>query len=74
MNEFASGWLGSQIMKKAETVIKITKDTKNSNISFVEPDLMRGEDFEPFEFRINENGMPEIMNGEEIKAITDTNF
>jgi len=60
-DSFATGWLGSQLMKKAETIIKVTKDVTDNSISHVEPDLMRGEDFEPFSFQINSSGLPEII-------------
>lgn len=61
-NDNATGWLGSQIMKKAETIIKVTKDKSNKNISIVDADATRGEDFEPFAFQINEYGFPEIIS------------
>lgn len=60
--DFATGWLGSQLMKKAETVIKVTKYQDDKSISIVEPDLMRGEEFEPFAFKINESGLPELTD------------
>lgn len=65
-NDFATGWLGSQLIKKAETIIKITKSPQNKSISFVEPDMMRGEDFTGFAFQIDENGNPFILGKQEI--------
>lgn len=59
---YASGWLGSQIMKKSETVISVEKDVKDFRNSFISPDLTRNKPFVMFGIRINANGMPEIMN------------
>ena len=66
LNDFAQGWLGTQLMKKAETVVKITKDVSDSNISYVEPDLLRGQEFEPFAFYIDDFGMPKLLENNEM--------
>lgn len=66
LNDYAMGWLGTQLMKKAETVIKVTKDEQNKIISKVEPDLMRGEEFEPFKFMINDDGLPKLVKESEV--------
>jgi len=57
-DNFASGWLGSQIMKKAETVISVSKDEDKS---LVKADLTRNKEFKDFEFSINEFGIPYIL-------------
>ncbi len=59
-DNFATGHLGSSIMKKAEILISVTKAKDNNNISDVTCDLSRGVDFEPFCFSINAHGIPEI--------------
>jgi len=65
-DEYATGHLGSSIIKKAETVIKVSKSTTDPAASLVECDLIRGvAEFAPFEFRINENGLPVIQNDDE---------
>ena len=61
MTDFATGWLGTMLMKKAETIIKVTSDIADKKISIVEPDMTRGEEFEPFRFYINQLGLPEIL-------------
>lgn len=61
-DNFATGHLGSAIMKKAEIIISVTKDNSNPYLSEVNCDMGRGVDFESFEFRINEDGMPEIID------------
>lgn len=58
-DNFATGHLGSSIMKKAEIIISVNK-TQDFRISEVRCDMSRGEDFEPFVIIINEQGMPTI--------------
>lgn len=64
-DNYAQGWLGTQLMKKCESIISVQKDKKVKKVSHVEPDLTRGEDFEPFSFWINEYGYPELMNNDD---------
>lgn len=59
-DNFATGHLGSSIMKKAELLMSVTKAKDNKNISDVTCDLSRGMDFEPFCFTVNLDGIPEI--------------
>ena len=61
-NDFATGWLGSSIMKKAEIIISVTKDPQDNSRSIVSCDLSRGADFEDFAFIINPDGMPYLDN------------
>jgi len=60
LNDFAQGWLGTQLMKKCETIIKTTKDEMEKNISHVECLDARGTaEFPNFSFKINSDGFPE---------------
>jgi len=59
-DNFATGHLGSSIMKKAEILISVSKSKCENNISEITCDYNRGIDFEPFEMLINEEGIPEI--------------
>jgi hypothetical protein len=68
---YAQGWLGTQLMKKAQTIIKVNKDNICNNISHVEPDLMRGREFEMFSFQINDSGIPEMLSKEDTKELFD---
>jgi hypothetical protein len=54
-HNFATGHVGSQIEKKAESVMSITKE---GEFSMITPMQMRGKDFEPFTFGIDENVLP----------------
>ena len=65
-NDFAQGWLGTQIMKKSETVINVKKEPNNNSVSYIEPYLLRSMEFERFGIKI-ENGMPELLNQNELK-------
>jgi hypothetical protein len=63
-DNFATGHLGSSIMKKAELIMSVTKGKSNKNISQVNCDMIRGvPDFQPFDIIINQDGLPEICDG-----------
>lgn len=59
-DNFATGHLGSSIMKKAEILISVTKSREDPQNSEVSCDLSRGIDFEPFCIAVDDNGMPYI--------------
>lgn len=59
-DNFATGHLGSSIMKKAELLMSVMKSKDNPEMSDVTCDLSRGIDFEPFCFSINSDGIPEV--------------
>jgi hypothetical protein len=60
-NNYATGHLGSAILKKAECIISVTKDITNTSRSEVECDLIRGAaDFDKFSFTIDERGLPVV--------------
>lgn len=66
-DNFATGHLGSSIMKKAELLISVSKNSEQKYISDINCDLSRGIDFEQFSIKINENGFPEYLEGEQSK-------
>lgn len=53
------GHLGTELNNKAETILQVTKDEFDKDISSVASMFIRDKDFEPFAFRINENSLPE---------------
>lgn len=59
-DNFATGHLGSSIMKKAEILLSVSKCKDDKNKSEVSCDLSRGIDFEPFEISVNSEGIPEV--------------
>jgi hypothetical protein len=60
-NEFATGHLGSSIMKKAEIIISVNK--RENDTSEITCDMSRGVGFESFDMYINSAGIPEISRG-----------
>lgn len=56
----ARGHLGSELVNKAETILSITKDPKNDNISIVEAEYCRDKDPRSLAFEIDEDGLPFI--------------
>lgn len=61
-NGEARGHLGTELINKAETVIRITKDPNDKSVSIVAPEMCRDRDFEPFAFSINEQGLPVLAD------------
>lgn len=57
------GHIGTELNNKAETVLQITKDEFDKDISFVESKFIRDMDFEPFAFHINHDSLPEAVEG-----------
>ena len=57
------GHIGTELNNKAETVLQITKSTQDGNISEVKAMHIRDREVDPFAFRINDNALPEVMNG-----------
>ena len=57
------GHIGTELNNKAETVLQITKSTQDGNISEVKAMHIRDREFDPFAFRINDNALPEVMDG-----------
>jgi hypothetical protein len=70
-DNFATGHLGSAIMKKCEIIISVTKDPADNYKSIVACDFTRGLDFKPFSLVINHEGLPEIDN---VVIEVDNNF
>jgi len=61
-NDHARGHIGTELINKSESVFSVTKDEQNPDISIFSADLCRGIEPDPFAFRINEQGLPEILN------------
>lgn len=57
----ARGHLGTEIINKAESVLQVAKDPTNEQVSIVEAERCREKEFDPFAFRITEEGLPEII-------------
>jgi len=60
-DNYATGHLGSSIMKKAECVISVTKDSSDASRSEIQCDYIRGAmEFDKFTIVIDENGIPSV--------------
>jgi hypothetical protein len=62
-DENARGHIGTELNNKAETVLEVVKDKFDVNISTVQAIHIRAIDFQPFAFRINEDALPELVDG-----------
>ena len=58
------GHLGTKLQDKSEIVIGVSIDKENDSNRIVQSLASRNRKPEPFEFSINENGMPEIQENE----------
>lgn len=64
----ARGHIGTELINKAETVLSVTKNEQDKDISIVEAQQCRNKEPEPFAFEINENGIPVIAENFEIRT------
>lgn len=51
----ARGHIGTELVNKAETVIRFEKNTQDKRQSIISPEDTRGEEFEPIYFEIDQN-------------------
>ncbi|WP_080055648.1 AAA family ATPase [Spirosoma aerolatum] len=56
------GHLGTELVNKSETVITVTRDEKNRDISHVKAEYCRNQEFEPFCFAVDETGLPYLID------------
>ncbi|MCC8089180.1 MAG: AAA family ATPase [Rikenellaceae bacterium] len=68
------GHLGTELNNKAETVLQITKDDLDKDISCVSSSHIRDRDFEPFAFRINSEALPEPAENYQPRQSTAKGF
>lgn len=60
-NEHARGHLGTEMINKSETVIKVEQN--EDKLIVCTPEFTRSEPFETFAFDRNEHGMPQLVEG-----------
>jgi len=65
----ARGHLGTELTNKSESVISIGKDPENKEQILIMPEYCRNREFLPFAFKIDEFGIPYIV---EIDVLKDT--
>ncbi|PCJ00177.1 MAG: mobilization protein [Flavobacteriales bacterium] len=66
----ARGHIGTELINKAETVLSVTKNEQDKDISVVEAQQCRNREPRSFAFEINENGLPELVEDFEIRTST----
>lgn len=60
-SEKARGHLGTSLINKIETEIRLEKNTVNTDWTTVHCKVSRGYPFETFSFKVNNNGYPEVI-------------
>jgi hypothetical protein len=61
-NEKARGAIGTELQNKCETVFRLEKNKDKPNLTVVKGIFTRNREFDPFVFKINESGLPELDN------------
>ena len=56
------GHIGTELNNKAETILQVSKNAENPNISEVRAVHIRDKEFQPFAFEINEDALPQLVN------------
>ena len=69
----ARGHIGTELINKAETVLSVSKNEQDKDISVVEAQQCRNKDPEPFGFEINKDGLPVIVEDFKIRTETKKN-
>lgn len=59
----ARGHLGTELVNKAQTVLSVSRDPNNKNISIVEAEFCRDSEPETFAFYVDEEELPQIIAG-----------
>jgi len=73
-NDYATGHIGSAVLKKAEIIISVTKCKNIPDSSDVVCDYSRGYGFEPFVMTINEHGYPYVNGNAKATAKKEKTF
>lgn len=60
-NNHARGHLGTELTNKAQAVITVEKDKNNEDYSLVKCNESRERDFEDFAFKVNDDGLPVVV-------------
>ena len=70
-NDHARGHIGTELINKAETVLSVTVNENNKEISEVKPVQARNREPEPFSFEIDsDTGLPIIAESVEVREAT----
>ena len=69
----ARGHIGTELINKAETVLSVTKNSEDKDISIVEAQQCRNREPEPFAFEIDKDGIPRIVEDFALRTETKHN-
>lgn len=70
----ARGHIGTELINKAETVLSITKEESNPDISTMKAEMCRNREPDPFSFEIDPDGLPVESVGFEPNARKEKSF
>lgn len=71
-NGESRGHIGTELNNKAETILRITRDETDASVSWIEEVFGRGKGFDKFQFYVDDEGMPHVIEGFSYsKAIVD---
>jgi len=76
-NEQVRGWIGSELLNKAETIISVKLEDEDKSISTVSPEQTRNKPFEPFSFEIDNTqkyGIPIAAENVNSRVIDNKKF
>lgn len=65
------GHLGTELENKCETVFAVKKDEQYKDVSHIEEKFGRGKNVEPFKFKVNAEGLPELVDDDHILVDDD---
>ena len=65
----ARGHLGSELTNKSESVIGVARDPENKEQILIVPEYCRNREFEPFAFKIDDFGIPYIVEVEKLNQL-----
>ena len=68
------GHIGTELNHKAETILQIVQNCNDSNVSEVHASLIRDRLFPPFAFKINEEGLPVLVENFETTPLKKPTF
>ena len=57
----ARGHLGTELVNKAQTVLSVSRDPNDKNLSIVEAEFCRDSEPETFAFYVDEEGLPQLI-------------
>lgn len=61
-DEHSRGHIGTELNNKAETILQVVKDSSDKDMSIVSAVHIRAMEFDKFAFRINDFGLPELVD------------